>query len=30
VTDPNWNPSQGEALRPNTITDAMMCLQIGP
>jgi hypothetical protein len=29
VTGPNWDPSQGEALRPDTITDAMMYLQTG-
>ena len=29
VTDPNWNPSQGESTRPDTITDAMMYLQTG-
>ena len=29
MTSPNWNISQGEALRPDTITDVMVCLQIG-
>ena len=29
MTSPNWDPSQGEAPRPETITDAMMYLQIG-
>jgi hypothetical protein len=27
VTGPNWDPAQGEAPRPDTITDAMVCLQ---
>jgi hypothetical protein len=26
---PNWDPAQGEAPRPVTITDAMVCLQRG-
>jgi hypothetical protein len=29
VTGPNWDPSQGEAPRTDTITDAMVCLQTG-
>jgi len=29
VTGPNWDPAQAEAPRPDTIADAMMCLQIG-
>jgi hypothetical protein len=29
VTGPNWDPVQGEALRPDTITDATVCLQTG-
>jgi hypothetical protein len=29
MTDPNWDSSQVEAPRPNTITDAMMFLQTG-
>jgi hypothetical protein len=29
VAYPNWDPSQGEAPMPDTITDAMMYLQIG-
>jgi hypothetical protein len=28
VTGPNWDPAQGDAPRPHTITDAMVCLQI--
>jgi hypothetical protein len=27
VTGPTWDPSQGEAPRPDTITDAIVCLQ---
>ena len=27
VTGPNWDPAQGEASRPDTITDAMVCSQ---
>ena len=29
VTGPAWDPSQGEASRSDTITDAMVCLQTG-
>ena len=29
VTSPNWDPSQEEAPRPDTTTDAMVCLQTG-
>jgi hypothetical protein len=29
VTDPNWDPAQGEVPMPDTSTDAMVCLQIG-
>jgi hypothetical protein len=29
VTGPNLDPAQGEALRPDTITDAMVCLKTG-
>jgi hypothetical protein len=29
VTGPNWDLPQGEAPGPNTVTDAMVCLQIG-
>jgi hypothetical protein len=29
VTGPNWGPAQGEAPKPDTITDAMVCLQTG-
>ena len=29
VTSPNWDPSQGEAPRTDTITNAMVCLQTG-
>ena len=29
MTSPTWDPSQGEAPRPDTITDAMVCLQTG-
>ena len=28
MTGPTWDPSHGEALRPGTINDAMVCLQI--
>jgi hypothetical protein len=28
-TSPNWDPSQGEGSRPDTITDAVMYLQTG-
>jgi hypothetical protein len=27
VTGPNWDPAQGEAPRPDTITDVRVCLQ---
>ena len=27
--DPNWDPAQGKALRPDTITEAMFCSQKG-
>jgi hypothetical protein len=30
VTGLNWDPSQGEAPRPDTIPNAMVCLQTGP
>jgi hypothetical protein len=26
---PNWDPAQGKASRPDTITDAMVSLQTG-
>jgi hypothetical protein len=29
VTGPNWDLAQGEAPRPDTITDAMVFLQTG-
>jgi hypothetical protein len=29
VTSPNWDPSQEEALRLETVTDAMVCLETG-
>jgi hypothetical protein len=29
VTSPNWDPSQGEDPRSDTIIDAMVCLQTG-
>jgi hypothetical protein len=29
MTGPTWDPSHGRAPRPDTITDAMMCLQMG-
>jgi hypothetical protein len=29
VTAPTWDPSQGEAPRPDTVTDAMLGLQTG-
>ena len=29
VTGSNWDPSQGNAPRPDTITDAMVYLQTG-
>jgi hypothetical protein len=29
VTGPTWDPSQGEAPRPDPVTDAMVCLQTG-
>jgi hypothetical protein len=29
MTGPNWDPAQGEAQRPDTITDAKVCLQTG-
>jgi hypothetical protein len=29
VTSLTWDPSQGEASRPDTITDSMVCLQTG-
>ena len=28
-TGPKWNPAQGEAPRPDTITEAMECSQKG-
>jgi hypothetical protein len=28
MTGPNWDPAQGNALRPGIITDAIVCLQI--
>jgi hypothetical protein len=27
VTGPKWDPAQGEVPRPETITEAMVCLQ---
>jgi hypothetical protein len=30
VTDPNWDPAQGEVPRPDTITEAMECSQMWP
>jgi hypothetical protein len=27
VTGPNWEPASGEAPLPDTVTDAMVCLQ---
>ena len=27
MTGPKWDPAQGEASRPDTITDAMVCSQ---
>ena len=29
MTGPIWDPCHGGTPRPNTITDAMMCLQTG-
>jgi hypothetical protein len=29
VTGPNWDPAQGAAPRPDTITEAMVCSQKG-
>ena len=29
LTGPTWAPSHGRTPRPDTITDAMMCLQTG-
>jgi hypothetical protein len=30
VTDPKWNPAQGEAPRPDTITEAVECSKKRP
>jgi hypothetical protein len=30
VTGPSWDSSQGEASRPDTVTEAMVCLQQEP
>jgi hypothetical protein len=29
VTGPNWDPAQGETPRPDTVADAVVCLQKG-
>jgi hypothetical protein len=29
VIGPNWDPAPGKALRPDTIADAVVCLQAG-
>jgi hypothetical protein len=29
MTDPTWDPSQYETPRPDTVADAMLCLQTG-
>jgi hypothetical protein len=29
MTGSNWDPAHGRALRPDTITDAVVCLQTG-
>ena len=29
MTGPTWDPSHGGTPRPDTVTDAMMCLQMG-